>query len=98
MRLQLEVLLAEKSRLASENSNLTRENQCLHQLVEYHQLTTQDPSSPSYEQTIRGICLDFSSPESKLDSNVADEKNDYEESESISAPFTDNKLEEATSS
>lgn len=66
--------------------------------MEYHQLTTQDPSSPSYEQTIRGICLDFSSPESKLDSNVADEKNDYEESESISAPFTDNKLEEATSS
>ncbi|KAG9449653.1 hypothetical protein H6P81_009618 [Aristolochia fimbriata] len=60
VRLQLEALLAEKSRLANENANLTRENQCLHQLVEYHQLTTQDLSE-SYEQ-VRGLCLDFSSP------------------------------------
>ncbi|XP_068638301.1 uncharacterized protein [Aristolochia californica] len=61
VRLQLEALLVEKSRLANENANLTRENQCLHQLVEYHQLTTQD-SSESFEQTIHGMCLDFSSP------------------------------------
>ncbi|XP_077218840.1 GRIP/coiled-coil protein [Tasmannia lanceolata] len=61
VRLQLEALLAEKSRLANENANLTRENQCLHQLVEYHQLTSQDLSA-SYEQSIRGMCLDFSSP------------------------------------
>ncbi|XP_068642420.1 uncharacterized protein [Aristolochia californica] len=61
VRLQLEALLAEKSRLANENANLTRENQCLHQLVEYHQLTTQDLSH-SYEQAIHGLCLDFSSP------------------------------------
>ncbi|CAL5353805.1 unnamed protein product [Camellia sinensis] len=60
VRLQLEALLAEKSRLANENANLTRENQCLNQLVEYHQLTSQDLSS-SYEY-IRGLCLDFSSP------------------------------------
>lgn len=57
----MEALLAEKSRLANENANLTRENRCLHQLVEYHQLTTQDLSS-SYESLIRGMCLDFSSP------------------------------------
>ncbi|KAJ7972797.1 Heat-inducible transcription repressor [Quillaja saponaria] len=61
VRLQLEALLAEKSRLANENSNLIRENQCLHQLVEYHQLTSQDLSA-SYEQVIQGMCLDFSSP------------------------------------
>ncbi|KAK6937526.1 hypothetical protein RJ641_031034 [Dillenia turbinata] len=61
VRLQLEVLLAEKSRLANENANLTRENQCLHQLVEYHQITSQDLSE-SYEQVIQGMCLDFSSP------------------------------------
>lgn len=61
MRLQLEALLAEKSRLANENANLTRENQCLHQLVEYHQLTSQDLSA-SYEQVIQGMFLDFSSP------------------------------------
>ncbi|KAF2314879.1 hypothetical protein GH714_037036 [Hevea brasiliensis] len=61
MRLQMEALLAEKSRLANENTNLIRENQCLHQLVEYHQLTSQDLSA-SYEQLIQGMCLDFSSP------------------------------------
>lgn len=57
----MEALLAEKSRLANENANLTRENQCLHQLVEYHQLTSQDLSA-TYEQVIQGMCLDFSSP------------------------------------
>ncbi|XP_073292215.1 uncharacterized protein [Primulina huaijiensis] len=61
VRLQLEALLAEKSRLANENSNLTRENLCLHQLVEYHQLTSQDLSA-SYENLCRDMCLDFSSP------------------------------------
>ena len=61
MRLQLEALLAEKSRLANENANLVRENQCLHQLVEYHQLASQDLSE-SYEHVIQGMCLDFSSP------------------------------------
>ncbi|GMJ01137.1 hypothetical protein like AT4G02800 [Hibiscus trionum] len=61
VRLQLEALLAEKSRLANENASLVRENQCLHQLVEYHQMTSQDLSA-SYEQVLRGMCLDFSSP------------------------------------
>lgn len=61
VRLQLEVLLTEKARLANENANLVRENQCLHQMVEYHQITSQD-LSPSYEQVVQGLCLDFSSP------------------------------------
>ena len=61
MRLQLEALLAEKSRLANENTNLTRENQCLRQLVEYHQLAAQDLSVP-YDHVMEGMCLDFSSP------------------------------------
>ncbi|XP_057440666.1 uncharacterized protein LOC130732682 [Lotus japonicus] len=62
VRLQLEALLAEKSRLANENANLIRENQCLHQLVEYHQLASQDDLSESYEDVIQGMHLDFSSP------------------------------------
>ena len=76
MRLQMEALLAEKSRLGNENANLKRENQCLHQLVEYHQITTQDLSA-SYEQVIRGTCLDFSSPTSSM-IEAADNEDDSE--------------------
>lgn len=64
VRLQLEALLAEKSRLANENTSLRRENQCLQQLVEYHQMTSQHLSD-SYDDddtTIGGTRLDFSSP------------------------------------
>ncbi|KAI3975101.1 hypothetical protein MKX01_031081 [Papaver californicum] len=68
VRLQLEALLAEKSRLATENANLIRENQCLHQLVEYHQLTcSSEDIDQTYEQVVRGMCLDFSSPSSDND-------------------------------
>ncbi|KAJ6412333.1 hypothetical protein OIU84_005401 [Salix udensis] len=74
MRLQMEALLAEKSRLGNENANLKRENQCLHQLVEYHQITTQDLSA-SYEQVI--TCLDFSSPTSSM-MEEADNEDDSE--------------------
>ncbi|KAJ4759808.1 heat-inducible transcription repressor [Rhynchospora pubera] len=63
LRLQLEALLAEKSRLAQENANLTRENQSLHQLVEYHQLTSQDLTA-SFEE-IEALYLDFSTPVGK---------------------------------
>ncbi|XXG42865.1 hypothetical protein AAC387_Pa01g3038 [Persea americana] len=42
IRLQLETLLAEKSRLANENSIYARENRFLREVVEYHQLTMQD--------------------------------------------------------
>ncbi|KAL8100818.1 uncharacterized protein LOC141682444 [Apium graveolens] len=66
MRLQMEALLAEKSRLATENTNLTRENECLNQLVEYHQLTSQDLSESFEHDEIRGLCLEFSSPPSVL--------------------------------
>lgn len=52
--------MAEKSRLAQENANLTRENRSLHQLVEYHQLTSQDLTA-SFEE-IEGLYLDFCSP------------------------------------
>ncbi|CAA6666722.1 unnamed protein product [Spirodela intermedia] len=64
VRLQVEALLAEKSRLSNENATLTRENQRLHQLVEYHQLTAQDLTE-SYSDLIHGVCLDFSSPSAK---------------------------------
>lgn len=42
IRLQLETLLAEKSRLANENDINARENMFLREMVEYHQLTKQD--------------------------------------------------------
>ncbi|XP_022761343.1 uncharacterized protein LOC111307587 [Durio zibethinus] len=42
IRLQLETLLAEKARLARENSIYARENRFLREIVEYHQLTMQD--------------------------------------------------------
>uniref|UniRef100_A0A803NAU4 Uncharacterized protein n=1 Tax=Chenopodium quinoa TaxID=63459 RepID=A0A803NAU4_CHEQI len=71
VRLQLEALLAEKSRLATENANLTRENQCLRQLVEYHQFASEDLSA-SYEQVIQGLSLDFSSPTANDKDNLED--------------------------
>ncbi|XBI51908.1 hypothetical protein VPH35_034364 [Triticum aestivum] len=77
VRLQLEALLAEKSRLAQENANLARENQSLVQLVEYHQLTAQEEEeeeledhllTASYEEAVmQGMRLDFSSPLGKID-------------------------------
>ncbi|KAF5762737.1 hypothetical protein HanXRQr2_Chr15g0672331 [Helianthus annuus] len=42
IRLQLELLLAEKARLANENSVYARENRFLREIVEYHQLSIQD--------------------------------------------------------
>ncbi|XP_020114025.1 uncharacterized protein LOC109728113 [Ananas comosus] len=42
IRLQLETLLAEKARLAHENSLYARENRFLREIVEFHQLTMQD--------------------------------------------------------
>ncbi|KAI3958280.1 hypothetical protein MKW92_021103 [Papaver armeniacum] len=82
VRLQLEALLAEKSRLATENANLVRENQCLHQLVEYHQLTcSADDIDQTYEQVVRGMCLDFDSP------SPSDDDEDSNCSE-IEAPLT----------
>jgi len=59
VRLQLEALLAEKSRLAQDNANLARENQSLIQLVEYHQLTSQEDLASSYEDVMEGMRLDF---------------------------------------
>ncbi|RZC88032.1 hypothetical protein C5167_004209 [Papaver somniferum] len=74
VRLQLEALLAEKSRLATENANLIRENQCLHQLVEYHQLTcSSEDIDQTYEQVVGGMCLDFSSPSSDSDDSNSSE-------------------------
>ncbi|KAF8737562.1 hypothetical protein HU200_014109 [Digitaria exilis] len=75
VRLQLEALLAEKSRLAQENANLTRENQSLTQLVEYHQLTSQDLDE-SYEDVMQGMRLDFSSPLGKISDNEEGEYDD----------------------
>ncbi|XP_023737789.3 uncharacterized protein LOC122194411 [Lactuca sativa] len=42
IRLQLETLLAEKARLANENSVYVRENSCLREVIEYHKLSMQE--------------------------------------------------------
>ncbi|KAL6597477.1 hypothetical protein ACP70R_008892 [Stipagrostis hirtigluma subsp. patula] len=42
IRVQLETLLAEKSRLAQENSTYARENRFLREIVDFHQFTTHD--------------------------------------------------------
>lgn len=78
----MEALLAEKSRLANENANLVRENKCLHQLVEYHQMTSQDLSE-SYEQVLQGMYLDFSSPSSA----IANNDDDYEAAQTPATNF-----------
>ncbi|EOA21020.1 hypothetical protein CARUB_v10001354mg [Capsella rubella] len=87
VRLQLEVLLTEKARLANENANLIRENQCLHQMVEYHQITSQE-LSPSYEQVVQGLCLDFSSPVPRFDDEVEeDESRSHDVSKALNESF-----------
>ncbi|CAN8247983.1 unnamed protein product [Cochlearia groenlandica] len=86
VRLQLEVLLAEKARLANENANLVRENQCLHQMVEYHQITSEDLSE-SYEQVIQGLCLDFSTPVHVIDYKEGKETSDHVVSKSLQESF-----------
>lgn len=83
MRLQLEALLAEKSRLANENANLTRENQCLHQVVEYHQLTSQDLPESYSEHVIQGLCLDFSSPPPTIPEEEDRDGNEHEDDNQI---------------
>ncbi|KAL2320946.1 hypothetical protein Fmac_029915 [Flemingia macrophylla] len=88
VRLQLEALLAEKSRLANENANLVRENQCLHQLVEYHQLASQDLSE-SYEDAIQGTYLDFSSPLPTTAEETRDEDRDDDENREPHTPRND---------
>lgn len=88
VRLQLEALLAEKSRLANENANLVRENQCLHQLVEYHQLASQDLSE-SYEDAIQGMYLDFSSPPPTIAEETRDEDGDDDENREPRTPRND---------
>ncbi|EFJ19090.1 hypothetical protein SELMODRAFT_111679 [Selaginella moellendorffii] len=44
VRKQLETLVAEKSRLSQQNANYARENQFLHEVIEYHRLTMEDVS------------------------------------------------------
>ncbi|GJN13947.1 hypothetical protein PR202_gb00709 [Eleusine coracana subsp. coracana] len=45
IRVQLETLLAEKSRLAQEDSTYARENRFLCEIVEFHQFTAHDVNS-----------------------------------------------------
>lgn len=58
IRLQLETLLAEKSRLAQENASYARENRFLREIVEYHQMTMQDVVHFDEMQEVTEIGLD----------------------------------------
>ncbi|CAN1131934.1 hypothetical protein LINPERHAP2_LOCUS6698 [Linum perenne] len=97
MRLQMETLLAEKSRLANENANLSRENQTLNQLVEYHQLSSQDLSE-SYEQLVQGIGLDFSSPDCLQDNQINNADDDDHEAGGSPAPHPSSSIAELSTS
>lgn len=54
VRLQLETLLKEKSRLQQENAQYARENQFLHEVVEYHQVARNRLSSEPGEHEMEG--------------------------------------------
>jgi len=59
VRLQLETLLKEKSRLQQENAQYARENQFLHEVVEYHQVALNRLSSEAGEQSMDGQEVEF---------------------------------------
>ncbi|CAH9140584.1 unnamed protein product [Cuscuta epithymum] len=69
VRLQLEALLGEKSRLANENASLNRENQCLRHLVEYHQFASEGMSA-SYENLLRGMGMSLDSPDDEQNDGI----------------------------
>jgi len=64
---QLETLLAEKSRLAQENSTYARENRFLREIVDFHQFTTHEVVSLDDG--------DMEDDDPEEDSNVMDAEN-----------------------
>ncbi|KAI5063320.1 hypothetical protein GOP47_0021867 [Adiantum capillus-veneris] len=64
VRLQLEALLAEKARLVQENAAYARENQFLHEVVQYHQLRLRSIGFPD-----ESLMLDDEGP---LDASAVD--------------------------
>ena len=64
---QLETLLAEKSRLAQENSTYARENRFLREIVDFHQFATHDVVSLDDG--------DMEDDDPEEDSNVLDAEN-----------------------
>ena len=65
VRLQLETLLAEKQRLQQENANYARENQFLHEVVEYHQIEFNED-----ELSVEGPDVDFHMNDEEVDQMV----------------------------
>ena len=70
IRQQLETLLAEKARLANENTLYARENRFLREIVEYHQLNMQDV-----------VNLDEDDIEEEDEDDVDDEEEEEKEAE-----------------
>ncbi|CAH1418662.1 unnamed protein product [Lactuca virosa] len=62
IRIQLETLLAEKGRLAHDNSVYARENRHLREIIEYHQLSMQD--LVYWDDVTQEVQIDLSTPAS----------------------------------
>jgi hypothetical protein len=58
VRIQLETLLAEKQRLQQENANYARENQFLHEVVEYHQIEFNEDALSMDDQEV-GLDMNY---------------------------------------
>jgi hypothetical protein len=71
IRLQLETLLAEKARLAHENSVYARENRFLREIVEFHQFNSDDVVSlqGDFEEDNDDIALELPSHFQELSSS-----------------------------
>ncbi|KAH7295396.1 hypothetical protein KP509_27G044700 [Ceratopteris richardii] len=67
VRLQLETLLAEKARLMQENATFARENQFLHEVVQYHQLKLRELAVCDESPTFMDEELEFSAEGETMD-------------------------------
>lgn len=87
IRVQLETLLAEKARLAHENSVYARENRFLREIVEFHQFNSDDVVSlqGDFEEDNDDIDLElpshFQEPSSSELTTVAESQNPESNSE-----------------
>lgn len=83
LRLQMEALLREKARLAHENERLVRENEGLHELLQYAAAAPEPDCEPTEEATtpeatIRSVSM---IPEDPEEEDVAQEGDDVEDAD-----------------
>ncbi|XP_020268652.1 uncharacterized protein LOC109844056 isoform X2 [Asparagus officinalis] len=88
IRLQLETLLAEKGRLAHENSVYARENRFLREIVEYHQLTMQDVVY--VDEGIEEVTEVFSNSADQILSRSSSVSNSFKGIDEVTEVFSNN--------